>query len=744
VSDQYKYRAFISYSHADEKWAAWLHKSLETYKLPKHLVGQSTDYGPVPERIAPVFRDRDELATSTELGDVLTEALKQSDCLIVVCSPNAAQSRWTNEEILTYKRLGRQHRIFCLIVDGEPGASASPETADQECFPEALTYQIGDDGNLTDIRSEPIAADARAGKDNKQNAKLKLIAGMIGVGFNDLKQREQHRRHQRMVAITVAAAIGMAITTGLAATAWFARIEAEVQRTRAEAEAETAKQTTQFMVGLFEVSDPSEARGNTITAREILDKGAERIDTELADQPEVQATLMDTIGSVYKSLGLYPEANGLLARALEGRLDLYGEGDLQVAGSKTHLAEVLGLLADYDSAETMYRDALNTQRRSLHSEDPEVAETLLELAHVVSLQGKYGAAEPLIRESLEIRRALYGDRHLTVAKSLEDLGMNLFDQGQLDNAEPLLRDSVKMRRSLLDNRPYPELADGLNNLGLLLYEKGDLSGAEQYWRESLEMNRALYGEDHPYVAVSLNNLAFLYHYKGDYDAAEPIFREVVEMRKRLLGYDHPEVAVALNNLAFLLYDKGDQPAAFALARESLDINRRLFPDGHPEVAISLANLGGWLSDEGDYEKAEPMLREAVAMQKSLLGDDHEYVASSMTRLASLCLNTNRIDEAEKLGHDARVLFTKALSDRHWRTASAASIEGAALARRGSFAAAEKLLLESYAILKENEGVRDLYVKATLQYIVDLYVAWGKPDEAAKFDALLADVSMTSR
>ncbi len=216
MSEQYKYRAFISYSHADEKWAAWLHKALETYKVPKHLVGQASDYGPVPARIAPIFRDREELATSTELGDVLTDSLKQSACLIVICSPNAAQSRWTNEEILTYKRLGRQDRIFCLIVDGEPGASNSPETADQECFPEGLMFQMGPDGNLTDVRSEPIAADARAGKDNKQNAKLKLIAGMIGVGFDDLKQREQHRRHQRMVAITVAAAIVMAIRSATA------------------------------------------------------------------------------------------------------------------------------------------------------------------------------------------------------------------------------------------------------------------------------------------------------------------------------------------------------------------------------------------------------------------------------------------------------------------------------------------------------------------------------------------------
>ena len=230
VAENYKYKAFISYSHSDEKWAAWLHKSLEKYRPPKGLVGRETPFGPVPERFAPVFRDREELATATSLGDTLTKALEDSACQIVICSPRAAKSHWTNEEILTYKRLGRSHRIFALIVDGEPGASQNPDTAAEECFPPALIYEMGEDGELTDVRSEPIAADARPGKDPKQAAKLKLLAGMIGVGFDDLRQREVQRRHRRMMVLTTAAFIGMAITSGLAVTAYLARLEAEEQR----------------------------------------------------------------------------------------------------------------------------------------------------------------------------------------------------------------------------------------------------------------------------------------------------------------------------------------------------------------------------------------------------------------------------------------------------------------------------------------------------------------------------------
>ena len=334
MADKYKYKAFISYSHADEKWAAWLHKALETYRVPKHLVGQDTAYGPVPERIAPIFRDREELSTATSLGNTLTEALRDSACQIVICSPRAARSRWTNEEILTFKRLGRSDRIYCLIVDGEPNASDDPSTADQECFPQALRYEIGPDLKLSDQHSEPIAADARPGKDPRQSAKLKLIAGMLGVGYDALRQREAHRRHRRMMALTAAAITGMAVTSGLAITAWFARIEAEEQRVQAEIDAERARQVTDFMVGLFRLSDPSEARGNTITVREVLDTGAARIDAELAGQPEVRATLMDTMGTVYQSLALYPEAGALLDKALTTRRERFGERHQDVAQSR--------------------------------------------------------------------------------------------------------------------------------------------------------------------------------------------------------------------------------------------------------------------------------------------------------------------------------------------------------------------------------------------------------------------------
>ena len=129
-----KYKAFISYSHRDAVWADWLHKSLETYRPPRHLVGQVTERGPIPRQLTPIFRDREELPSATDLGSLLTHALEQSACQIVICSPHSAQSRWVNEEVLAFKRLGREDRIFCLIVGGEPWASNDPGTFPQGMF----------------------------------------------------------------------------------------------------------------------------------------------------------------------------------------------------------------------------------------------------------------------------------------------------------------------------------------------------------------------------------------------------------------------------------------------------------------------------------------------------------------------------------------------------------------------------------------------------------------------------------
>ncbi len=729
MDPEFKYRAFISYSHSNEKWAKWLHRSLESYRVPKYIVGKETPFGPIPERIAPVFRDRDELATSTNLGATLTLALEQSAFQIVICSPAAAKSRWVNEEILAFKRLGREHRIFCLIVAGEPGASATAETADQECFPNALIYRMGADGNLTSTRSEPIAADARPHKDSRQDVRLKLVAGMLGIGLDELKQREVHRRQRRLLALVSASIIGMAFTTGLAAVAWIARNEADRQRVRAEAEAETARQTTRFMVDLFKVSDPGEALGNKITAREILDKGAARIEEELVDQPGIQATLMDTMGTVYRSLGLYRSAIPLARQALDKRKSLSGEPDTAVAESLHNLGKVLTLNADYGEAERDLREALAIRRKLLGNAHPDVAATLSALAEVLTSTGQYAKAEPLIQEALRIRKAAYGDLYPDVAESIGDLGANYGDRGEFKQAEVYLRQALILQRKL-HATVHPDLAEALNNLAWVLTSLNEPAKAEPLYREALEMKRQMLGDSHPELAQGLNNLAYALELRGDYQGAESAYRQAIAMNQKLLGDSHPEIALGMSNLAFVLYAKGDRPGAIAVLRDSLEMSRRELGAGHPDVASAAANLAYWLIEAGDYDEAGRLVEASLAIRRKVFGDNDPRVASSLTVKANLLLAMRRFEEARQAAAESRRILALTLPGDHWQVAMAKNVEGAALVGLKDYRNAEPLLVGSLGALSA-APIPDLPQRGRIR-LAELYTAWGKPGQASKY------------
>jgi tetratricopeptide (TPR) repeat protein len=197
-----RYRAYISYSHKDEAWAAWLHRALESYRVPRNLVGKQTSAGEVPARIRPVFRDRDDLSSATDLGDTVKQALADSENLIVVCSPNAADSHWVREEILHFAWLGRADRTFCIIVGGEPADDGSLSN----CFSAAFT-EIG--------FHEPLAADVRKWADGKRVAKLKLIAGLLDIRLDELRQRDLRRRRKRQafVSLGIVVALILALMT---------------------------------------------------------------------------------------------------------------------------------------------------------------------------------------------------------------------------------------------------------------------------------------------------------------------------------------------------------------------------------------------------------------------------------------------------------------------------------------------------------------------------------------------------
>ena len=207
------YWAFISYSQRDRRWADWLLPAIETYRFPRGLVGRQTGAVTIPQRLFPVFRDQDELPSAGDLNRKIQQGLENSYALIVICSPNAAASRWVNEEVRLFKTMGRADRIFPLIVDGEPNAAERLMSDSTECFPPALRFIVTADGTLTADRAEPLAADAREGRGGRRNAFFRLLAGIAGIGFDDLRRREDVRARHRLL-VRAAAAVAAALIAG--------------------------------------------------------------------------------------------------------------------------------------------------------------------------------------------------------------------------------------------------------------------------------------------------------------------------------------------------------------------------------------------------------------------------------------------------------------------------------------------------------------------------------------------------
>ncbi len=294
-----RYRAFVSYSHADAAWAGWLHRQLEGYRVPSRLRGSSGEHGVLPDRLTPIFRDREELASAGALGPQIEAALAESEALIVVCSPEAARSRWVDAEILAFRRKSQGARIYALIVGGEPNAGDA-----RECFPPALRFELEPDGTLGTRPTEPIAADVRAGKDGKPLALLKILSGLLGVPLDTLRQREAQRRHRRMAALTGLATVVMLVTSFLAVQAVIARHAAERRQKQAE-------QLVGFMLGdlndkltqvsrldiMEAVDDQAMAYFESLPATDVTDEALEQ-----------RAKALEKIGGVRMDQGQLPKA----------------------------------------------------------------------------------------------------------------------------------------------------------------------------------------------------------------------------------------------------------------------------------------------------------------------------------------------------------------------------------------------------------------------------------------------------
>jgi tetratricopeptide (TPR) repeat protein len=588
-----RYSAFISYNHRDRAWATWLHRSLERYTVPKRLRGHSAPWGELGARLPPVFRDRDELATSTDLAASVKQALAESATLIVICSPNSARSKWVDEEIRTFIAAGRAKFIRLIIVDGEPHA-IDPE---RECLPPSL---------LSQGAPEPLAADVRKQADGKQGAKLKILAGMLGVPYDELRQREAARRHKRLAVFAVAASIGLVVMAGLTTFAFVARSEAIEQRKIAELRTVTAERTVDFVKGMFAVADPSEARGESITAREIVDRAADRLNSPaLSREPVVRAELGVTLAEVYGALGLYRQSDELVRRTFE----IHHQQPATRARQLAALGESQFRLGQYEAAERTFSKAWiseNALGPALRSR------ILVGLGQTQFNLEKDSDAEKSLQLALKIDRARGPEAGSDVARDLEALGLNRFYVGDLEEAKPLIEQALALRQRH-EGSLSPSVADNYNTLGAIAYSSHDLAAAETFFSKNIELDRRVLGADHPDVAKTMNNLARVLIEQQRFSEARPLLVRTIAIGERELGRTHDDFAFLYSNLAIVDAHTGRLGEAETLFNKAISVAR---PNMHRTLGPSLADLASVLCARGALDEALNLLDEAKQVTRA--------------------------------------------------------------------------------------------------------------------------------
>ncbi len=591
---KFNYKAFISYCHQDERWAAWLHRALESYHVPRKLVGSRTSLGKVPARIRPVFRDRDDLSSAADLSSTVNKALFESENLIVVCSPAAAASHWVKQEIREFTHFGRQKQIFCVIVDGDPAESGSVSA----CFPDAIA-----ESGL----QEPLAADARKWADGKQLAKLKLIAGMLGVPLDQLRRRDLQKR-KKIWALTLAASIAVIAILVIAITARMA-----AQQRRDSGESLVVYKLTELRNVINLVDDPEDlARLNSWDEQAL-------------------AELIDSAGSENMAL-----TNAALSLRDQG-IELWESGDFTAAKEKFEHSWAL-------LAESYRRD------RNDYTAFFELGQTEFYIGQVHLDRGELDLAESAFMTYAEITRRLIllqpenAEWVLEMAYALTNLGAVQRARDIIDPERTLqlMQSALEYNQIALvldPNNEYfrSELGESHAHLAEAQRNVCDLEGALRSRHKGVALETSSLQEDSEnsekkiLLALALTGYATIQKDLGFYENAVESHKKSLELIEAVLHQttDLRRTKVLLaERKQFIAWDYamiGRMDEAWAesntLVNEWHDLQRASGLDdvGTMKAYSTFLVDHAWLANErGDSALAERLLEEGIAQLASVL------------------------------------------------------------------------------------------------------------------------------
>src|SRR5215831_1257629 len=454
------------------------------------------------------------------------------------------------------------------------------------------------------------------------------------------RARKYVRRHAAAVAIA-SGVFGLLLA--------FATMQA-VELRHIKRERDRADRIAQFMTDMFKVSDPSEARGNTVTAREILDKSSQKIEEGLKTDPQMQAELIHVMARTYEGLGLHARAESLFERALD------------------------------------------IQRQALGPEDPDTLKTKRELGWIWSEIGRHSEAEKLLRQTWEIQRQKLGPKHPDTLATMNALGWTLTREGRFSDAGVLLTQTVNLDRDALGPE-NPETLRAMGNLAINASGEGHFAQAETLQKQVLEIQRRVLGSEHPSVLVSMNNLAGTLTDEGRYTEAETLYRELHELQSRILGPNHPATLMTARNLGVTLEYEGKLEEAEKAYRGALAGQRAVLGNEHRNTLACMTDLGIVLREEGRHRESETWLRQVFEIDRRVLGADNPDTLDTMANLGATLKQQGRFAEAEKLLRENVELSRKALGTKNPTTLEALSILAATLRSQGKCVEAEGLYRE---------------------------------------------------
>ena len=452
---------------------------------------------------------------------------------------------------------------------------------------------------------------------------------------------------------TVAAAILVLLTATAVITTVQARHIAR-EKTRADREAETARRTAAFLMSLFEVSDPTSGEGKSISAREILDRGARDVRQQLKDEPETRAQMLDTIGMVYRSLGLYADAEPYLREALDISKKEWGDSSPE-AGSRTlHVGLLLFDMGKLDDAEPLLRQGLDIARHAEGEESASAGECTAELGRLLYHKGKLADAEALLLRAKAIQEKTLGPDNQEVAKTVNSLGMLYDDQGKRHEAESMYERSMAIDEKTL-GEDNPSRAVVYANLAELYRGEGRYSDAEPLYLKALAIFQKTLDPGDAHIATIDNNLGLLYRAEKRYPEAERAYKQCKDILLKALPADHPDIVTMTNNIGVLKLMEGDLRGAEPLLEEALSKRQRIFHGDHPKVAESLFNLAMLREEQHRFGDAVPLYDQALAMNQRVYGVRHAAVAKTMERYAGMLRKMGREQQAGALEAQARVI-----------------------------------------------------------------------------------------